>query len=182
MYIYFKSINAVLTCEEYPQPLPVDYMKEHKLEYICNSWEKNMNDDGTFTLSYKYKKHVCNCDNLLYMDFDDYHLYECYTCRRFNSKECIEGEQLYLKNSGTMDIVWATPTLQPYCRLCLVEGHPNIYKWYNGDDEDKDDTIFALHIKNDMLSDENSVDELATNKNIEYYHILFVDEITTKKE
>ena len=53
MYIYFKLINAVLTCEEYPQILSVDEMKLNAKDNMCNKWEKNDNEDGTFTLSFK---------------------------------------------------------------------------------------------------------------------------------
>jgi len=50
MYVYFKLTNSVLTCEEYPQILSVEEMKLHKLENTCNKWEKNVSEDGTFTL------------------------------------------------------------------------------------------------------------------------------------
>lgn len=53
MYIYFKSSNAVLTCEVLPQILSVEEMKLSKPENMCNKWEKNNYEDETFTLSYK---------------------------------------------------------------------------------------------------------------------------------
>ena len=63
MYVYFNLTNSVLTCEEYPQILSVEEMKSNKLENMCNKWEKNVSEDGTFTLSFRYNKPICDCDN-----------------------------------------------------------------------------------------------------------------------
>lgn len=62
-----------------------------------------------------------------------------------------EGDNLYLQNSGNMDIVWVNLD-HKFCRICEVDGYPNVYKWVNAHDG-KD--VFALHIKNNTLSDEN---------------------------
>ena len=66
-----------------------------------------------------------------------------------------EGDNLYLQNSGSIDIVCVKP-INKFCQLCEVDSYPNIYKWVNDDDK----CIFALHIKNDMLSDENVSKEI----------------------
>ena len=42
MYIYFKLINAVLTCEEYPQILSVDEMKLNAKDNLCNKRENEL--------------------------------------------------------------------------------------------------------------------------------------------
>lgn len=144
MYIYFKLINAVLTCEEYPQILSVDEMKLKLKENMCNRWEKNDNEDGTFTLSFKYKKEECSCDNSQYIDN------ECYKCGRHKIQPFKERANLYLQNSGSIDIVCVKP-INKYCTMCDVEGYPNIYKWVQPDDT----LIFALHIEDNMLSDAN---------------------------
>ena len=166
MYIYFESIGKVLTCEEYPQVLSIDIMKAKKLEYMCNKWQKNILDNGNFTLSYKYKKETCNCDNSSYTCLDDYDNYECYNCGRYKSKEYEEDTNLYLQNSGSIDIVWTKP-YPSFCELCEVNEFPNIYKWIN----DTDKAIFALHIKNDMLSDDNIINEISNMKKL--CHIKF---------
>jgi hypothetical protein len=179
MYIYFKLINAVLTCEEYPQILSVDEMKLNSQEYICNKWEKNDNDDGTFTLSFKeYDEFTCDCDNSQYVDVEDYNDYDCYNCGRFKMSRFKERETLYLQNSGSMDIVWVKPLEAYFTReenftICEVEGYPNIYKW-SREDRDEDKPIFALHVKNNMLSDENIVSNINSIK--EYCYIEFTEE------
>lgn len=61
-----------------------------------------------------------------------------------------EGDNLYLQNSGSIDILWVKPK-NKFCQLCEVNGYPNIYKWISDDDK----FMFVLHIKNGMLSDEN---------------------------
>ena len=42
-----------------------------------------------------------------------------------------------------------------YCQLCEVNGYPNVYKWISDDDK----LMYALHIKDGMLSDENIIQE-----------------------
>ncbi len=155
MYVYFKFANSVLTCEEYPQILSVEEMKLNNLENMCNKWEKNIAKDGTFTLSFKYTKNVCGCDNLCYIHLEDFGNYECYNCGTPKKQILKEGDNLYLQNSGNFDIVCVKP-INIFCQLCEVDGYPNIYKWV--DDDNK--RIFALHIKNNMLSDINISEEI----------------------
>lgn len=154
MYIYFKLTNMVLTCEEFPQILSVEYMKLNNLENMCNKWEKNISEDGTFTLSFRYNKPVCDCDNSQYIHIIDYDDYECYNCG-ISKTSLKEGDNLYLQNSGSLDIVCVKP-INNFCQLCEVNGYPNIYKWVNNNNK----CIFALHIKNNMLSDENVSNEI----------------------
>ena len=168
MYIYFKLTNSVLTCEEYPQILSVEEMKLKQLENMCNKWETNVAEDGTFTLSFKYKKNVCYCDNSDYIHIIDYNNYECYNCGTPKISMFKEGDNLYLQNSGSIDIVCVKPT-NAFCQLCEVDGYPNIYKWVNDDDK----CIFALHIKNGMLSDENIYNEIDIIQ--ESCHITFTE-------
>lgn len=170
MYIYFKLINAVLTCEEYPQILSVDEMKLNAKDNMCNKWEKNDNEDGTFTLSFKYEKELCSCDNSQYVDLNDYTDYPCYECGRPKIQKFKEGDILYLQNSGSIDIVCVKP-IELYCKICGVEGHSNIYKWFQPDNDNT--RIFILHIKNNMLSDENVSKEIDLLK--EYCHIEFME-------
>jgi hypothetical protein len=159
MYIYLKKINSVITCEEYPQVLTIEEMKLKKLEYMCNKWEKNDNNDETFTLSYKYEKEKCECNNSQYKKIEDYNDYECYNCGRKKTNEFEEGMNLYLQNSGNMDIVCVKPK-QKNCKLCKVIENSNIYKWINNDDK----MIFALHIKDNKLCDENIGDNINNMK------------------
>jgi hypothetical protein len=154
MYVYFKLTNYVLTCEEYPQILSVKEMKLNKLENMCNKWEKNISEDGTFTLSFRYNKPVCDCDNSQYIHIIDYDDYECYNCG-ISKTSLKEGDNLYLQNSCSIDIVCVKP-INNFCQLCEVNGYPNIYKWVNNNNK----RIFALHIKNNMLSDEDVSNEI----------------------
>lgn len=168
MYIYFKLTNSVLTCEEYPQILSVEEMKLHKLENTCNKWEKNVSEDGTFTLSFRYNKPVCDCDNSQYINIIDYNDYECYNCGTPKTSYFKEGENLYLQNSGCIDIVCVKP-INEFCQLCEVNSYPNVYKWISDDDK----LMFALHIKNGMLSDKNISNEI--NIIQENCHITFTE-------
>lgn len=155
MYIYFKSANSVITCEEYPQILSIEDMKLNNLENMCNKWEKNNTENGTFTLSYKYKKHKCDCDNSQYTTLKDYNDYECYNCGTSKNEFFKEGDNLYLQNSANVDIV-CVKTMNKFCQICEVDGYPNIYKWVNDDDK----LIFALHVRNGRLSDKNVSKEI----------------------
>lgn len=125
MYVYFNLANSVLTCEEYPQILLVEEMKLNKLENMCNKWEKNIAKDGTFTLSFRYTKNICDCENLCYIDLDDYDNYECYNCGTPKTSMVKEGDNLYLQNSGNVNIVCVKP-INTFCQLCEVDGYPNI--------------------------------------------------------
>lgn len=178
MYIYFKSIDKVLTCEQYPQVISVEEMKsDNYWKDKCDKWEKNNNEDGTFTLSFKHKKISCSCDNSNYINYEDFEDYECYECGRPKNTDLEYGENLYLQNSGNMDIVCVGPTTNlKYCKLCVVDGYPNIYKWSN---DDGDKAIYALHVNDDdELSDKNIVEEINDIK--ENCHIIFVYAIIMK--
>lgn len=154
MYIYFKLINAVLTCEEYPQIMSVENMKRNALENVCNKWEKMDGVNGTFTLSFVYEKEVKdfnNCEN-----------------------SCKEGDRLYLQNSGSIDIVYVNSRCEEYCKICEVEGYPNMYKWV--ETYDADTSIFALHVTTDnMLSDADVSEDIDDIQ--EYCHIEMVEYI-----
>lgn len=169
MYVYFKFADSVLTCEEYPRVLSVIVMKSNNLENMCNKWEINTAEDGTFTLSFIFAKY-CNCDNSINTCCIDYDEYECYNCG--TSKTSIKhGDKVYLQNSGSMDIVCVKPEPE-FCQLCEVDGYPNIYKWVN---DEKNKCIFALHIENDMLSDGNISDQI--DKIQSSCHITFTENI-----
>jgi hypothetical protein len=140
-------------------------MKLNLMEEMCNKWEKTENKiNKTFTLSYKLVNGiVCGCDNTPYTHLKDYNEYECYNCGiKKREQEDGEGEEgegvpLYLQNSGTQDIVCVKPILNPWCHLCEIPGVPDAYKWATPTDGH---LIFALHIKNNMLSDEDVSDTL----------------------
>ena len=168
MYVYFKLTNFVLTFEEYPQILSVEEMKFNKLENMCNKWEKNVSEDGTFTLSFRYNKNVCDCDNSQYIHIIDYDDYECYNCGIRKTSFFKEGDNLYLQNSGSSDIVCVKP-INKFCKLCEVNGYQNVYKWINDDDK----LMFALHIENSMLSDKNISNKI--NVIQENCHITFTE-------
>lgn len=155
MYVYFKLMNSVVTCEEYPQILSVDEMKSNNLQNLCNKWEKNVSKDGTFTLSFKYKKPICDCNNSQHVNMFDYDNYECYNCGTCKTLLFKEGDNLYLQNSGNIDVLCVKPT-NKFCKLCEVDGHPNVYKWISNDSK----LMFVLHIKNGILSDENILNEI----------------------
>jgi len=186
MYIYFRSIHSVLTCEEYPQIVSVEEMKSKQLEAMCNKWEKRECGDGNFTLSFRYTKHTCTCDcdnnNSSYVDLPDYHTYECYHCGIPKTSAFKEGDNLYLQNSGHMDIVCVKSNPNPnplFCQLSQVDGYPNVYQWANKDTINntiKDDArIYALHINNNRLSDENVVKEINVIK--DSCHITFTNDV-----
>lgn len=168
MYVYFKLTDSVLTCEEYPQILSVEKMKLHKLENMCNKWEKNVSEDGTFTLSFRYNNSACDCDNSQYIHTINYDDYECYNCGTSKTSHFKQGENLYLQNSGNIDIVCVKP-INKWCKLCEVNGYPNVYKWIS----DNDKLMFVLHVKNGMLSDENISNKI--NIIQENCHITFTE-------
>ena len=120
MFIYFKSIDSYLTCDEYPTFITTEIMKKYNLEYKWNKWIKTDNDDGTFLLSYKYKKQTCDCDNSMF-DKNLKSLYECFLWKKIklNFKD---GEMLYLQNSGYQDIVFVNNNVS------LMSYY--FYKWY----------------------------------------------------
>ena len=163
MYIYFKCLESVLTCETYPQLIPIDEMKLNLMEEMCNQWEKTENElDGTFTLSFKHTQIGIEhgCDNTPYMHLNDYNVYECYNCgiKKTEQEDKVGvGTPLYLQNSGTQDVVCVKPTLNPWCHLCEIPGVPDTYKWATPTDGH---LLFALHVKNNMLSDEDVSDKL----------------------
>ena len=165
MYIFFKEINAVLTCEKFPSVLPVDEMKKENLEYLCNKWEKTIiSSDGKFTLSYKLFSSSCDCDNSDYTKCSDFKEYDCYNCGRLKFKK--EEETIcYLQNSGTMDCVWTNPTkkITDSFSLIEVEQNSNIYQWVPFDNN----FIFALHVdgETNLLSDSNMLSDKSKDKN-----------------
>jgi len=173
MYIYFHTLNSVLTCERYPQLFSVEYVKLNNLEDMCNKWEKNDEEDGKFTLSFKYFIKECDCDKSEYKDDIDFNDYFCYNCG-IHKKELLNvGEEYYLQNSGNFSIVCVDNTKPNWCSLCKVENYPNMYMWGN------DDKLCILHIdeKDGYLSDENIVGKIDDIKN--YCEILFIDDIHT---
>jgi hypothetical protein len=147
--------------------MSVDMMKSNHLEYMCNKWEKSFITEKTFTLFFDYKKEVCDCDNSLYTDLEDYDKYECYECGTLKNerKDC----KLYLQNSGNQDIVWVAPS-QRFCELGEV--YPNVYKWV---DNNNDNTIYALHVENNKLSDKNIANTIDTMKDL--CHITFTNSV-----
>ncbi len=197
MYIYFKYENAVISCDEYPEVFSVDLVKNLGLENRFNKWEKKDNEDGTFTLSYKFEKKTCNCDNSPYEHITDYHLYECYNCCRLITPPFEEGTDLYLQNSGHMDILCAN-SQQKFCQLIEVIGYPNIYKWT---ESSSPENIFALHLTKhyfepkemfkeyfsdedilqlrmaDQLSDSNIKDKISDEEMQKSCHIIFTEYI-----
>lgn len=169
MYLYFKSIHAVVTCEEYPDLLSVEEMKANQLEHRCDKWEKTDNADGTFTVSFKYERRTCNCDHEQRSSFKDDDLFECYNCG-IKSQPWNEGCRLYLQNSGNLDIVCVKPS-ERFSKMCEVAGYPDIYKWVHPNEA----LVFALHVKNNMLSDENVANALDTVQ--ESCHLVFTDQV-----
>jgi hypothetical protein len=91
---------------------------------------------------------------------EDYNEYECYNCGRHKIQQFKEGDNLYLQNSGSIDIVCVKQT-KKYCDICEVKGYPNIYKWVQPDNT----FTFALHITNNQLSDAH------VSESKEYCHI-----------
>lgn len=175
MYIFFKEINAVLTCEKFPSVLSVDKMKKENLEYLCNKWEKTIiSSDGKFILSYKLFSSSCNCDNTHNTTFSDFEEYDCYNCGRLKFKK-EEDTICYLQNSGTMDCVWTKPAKEINDTFSLIEVEPNsnIFQWIPFDNG----CIFALHIhgETNLLSDANMLSEKSKDKN--FYQIFFLEEI-----
>lgn len=157
MYIYFSSNNSVLSCEEFPQVLSVDFVKTKNLEHLCDRWEKQVNPDNTFTLSFKYQKEICNCDNSQFTQLEDYNNYECYNCRRYKLNGIEEGVNLYLQNC-CRDILHVN-TLQHGCQLIEVSGYQNVYEWLPTNKSNR--KMFALHVtEDDRLSDKNIMDKI----------------------
>lgn len=172
MFIYFKSVDSVLTCEYIPQLLPVEYIKQNNLEYMCNRWVKNNMNNGVFTLSYKNYSNHCeyNCDNSEYMNLHDFDSYKCYNCGI--KKEFDEHHEiLYLQNSGSLDIICVDKYNQ-FCELCEVTNYPNVFKW----NINNDDVIHAIHItETGNLSDKNVFNNIdAISK---YSQITFIEHI-----
>lgn len=169
MYIYFNLLNAVLTCEEYPQLVYVENII--KSNCVCDKWEKTDYPDGTFTLSYKYTKCQCSNNNYKFYDLPDFHEYDCYSCGITKKEASYEGTSMYLSNSGSQDIVWAHPKMR--CnKLKEVQGYKNVYEWYP---KQYNNTTFALHIEDGRLSDaniSNNIDNI-----LKKCSILFVDNI-----
>jgi len=182
MYIYFDKLKAVITCEEYPEVLSIEKMKECKMENLCNKWEKTEVNDGQFLLSYKYKKNTCDCDNSTYTTYSDYDDYDCYRCGRLKVAPFEDGTVLYLQNSGSIDIVCTKPHSR-WNEICQVEGHPNVYQWIPRDDDKYGPSAFVLHARNiaestsRYLSDNDMIKELSANENIDNCHIIFAESL-----
>jgi len=169
MYIYFDKLNAVLTCEEYPQVLSVETMKNENLEYMCNKWEKtNYSSNSTFTLSFNYESHKCNCDNSAYTCMDDYDMFVCYNCGIAKSTTYANGTKLYLQNSGSIDIVCAKPNSNNIALSELVH-HPQVYAWHP---VCCDNHLYALHITSGGHLSDAHEEEINDN-----YHIVFADSV-----
>ena len=181
MYVYFSLINSVLTCEEFPELLNVEEMKENNLEYLCNKWEKTDLENGQFTLSYLYKN-MCRCDrtaNVAYVNYCDFNNYDCYNCGKPKMNAPPEGTRVYLQNSGSVDCVWTNSNSRG-CELCTVEGYPNMYQWIPETPTDygyqyKKDCIFALHRENGLLSDADVSKKIALIQ--EDSQIIFVENV-----
>ncbi len=185
MYIYFHAIKCVITCEEYPRVITVEEMKTKQLEHLCNKWEKINTTENLFTLSFKHEKYTCNCENIIKSQpvvfdecltieeiFGDYKETLCHGCKL--SKIAREGENLYLQNSGHMDIVcvFAGRKVSQLDQLTEVSDYPNVYRW----NSDEKTPMFSLHVnENNMLSDYD------ISKNIDkikdYCLISFVDNL-----
>lgn len=181
MYIYFKSINSVLTCDTYPAFLSVDTIVSCDLHDMCNKWEKIETGKGKrFTLSYKYSKYsaiVCDCseeDNARYAYLPDFAEYQCYGCGISKKGLYEEGTRLYLQNSGSIDCVCVGPSSR-FCDLEEIEGYPNVYRWCN-EHASNPEPIFALHVTdNNLLSDANMSGVLEAVK--DRCHMTFVEEL-----
>jgi hypothetical protein len=172
MFIYFNASNSVLTCEEYPQIFSIEYVKEHNLEHMCNRWIKNDFSNGTFTLSFINIKETCDCDKLKYRYAIDFENYDCYECGRYKNK--FENNiNLFLQNSGHMDILCVKPYRLIRDYLKKVDGYENVYAWSNNEKN----LIFALHNEDGILSDCNIYDKINKNENIENAFITFVENI-----
>lgn len=155
MYIYFDKLNAVVTCEYYPSIIPVDYMKEQKLEYLCNQWVKTTNKDNSFHLSFTYSGDLIDDSCTLEHDI-----------------------VLYLQNSGHMDIVISGERCEEF-NLCEDDEYPNVYRYVN---TNREEYKFALHCDKHgtrdiyRLSDNNVASELKKDKDfIQYCHIQFME-------
>jgi hypothetical protein len=165
MYIYFSKINSVLTCEEYPQILSVEVMRKQKLENICNRWEKKeIIKNESFKLFYKNFKETCDC-NKSGCECD---VYECYNCGKSINEKV---DEMYLKNSGHMDIVITGKEIE-WCELHENKDFKNIYELNTTYDAN-----YCLHMdkNSNLLSDNNIkglIEELEDN-----CYILFVDNI-----
>ena len=116
-------------------------------------------------MSFKFEKEKClrGCNNNADLkDLTDFNEYECYSCGIPKKYLFEEGTNLYLQNSGSLDIVWADLKVSQWNKLCEVKNYPHVYQWFRFD-ENKQPCIFALHDKNGALSDEcvfNKLDEL----------------------
>ena len=170
MFIYFKSIDSYLTCDEYPTLMTEKIIKQYNLESKCNKWMKTNDNDGRmFVLSYEYKKQICDCDNSMFSEHLN-SLYDCYLCKKLKSN-LHDGEMLYLQNSGTEDIVCVKQNVTLNCVLKEIDGHPNMYAWANHDENN----IHTLHVQKSnttfYLSDSNGkVDEMDC-------HMIFTNDI-----
>ena len=70
MYVYFNKIQSVLSCETYPQLFTLSQAKLIGLEFF-NRWEKNIEDNEIFTLSYKYDKNLYQNSSLFQQQYDN---------------------------------------------------------------------------------------------------------------
>jgi hypothetical protein len=180
MFVYFKHIDSFLTCDEYPLLISSEIMKKYNLEYKCNRWIHQYYNDGTFTLSFKYKKQTCDCDKSMFNNNINSQ-YDCFLCKnvKLNFKD---EEMLYLQNSGCQDVVCVKNINSDFSKLKEIEGHPNMYAWNNNNTEN----IFALHTKivdestqdsTIYLSDDDMKDFLNCNQNIESCHVIFTNDV-----
>ena len=91
-----------------------------------------------------------------------------------------KGVDMYLENSGTMDVLWTISKPSDYvykfCRYRQVNGFPNVIEHLNLNDNDNH---YALHISREgTLSDKNIKDELNQGKiPREYCEIQFTNKI-----
>ena len=156
MYIYFDKLDACITCDPYPSIISVEVMKKHNLQYLCNQWIKTTNEDNSFHLSFNYSGDLVQ-------------------------EGCIikNGTNLYLQNSGCMDILIAGENCETF-NLCEDNDYPNVYRYVNS--IHKKDNKFAIHCESHearecfKLSDMDVASKLREDKEfINNCHIQFTE-------
>lgn len=187
MYIYFDKLNYVLTCHEFPELISVDEMKKRKMEEECNRWEKKCSKNGSFTLSFSYIKY----DNSQYEHITKYNNFfsrNQYSVFKSELYKYQYNTNLYLQNSGDMDVLQCKPQMTYANYFYELPDYPNIIAYllinvpsygilYHYINESYDKTIFALHIKNNRISDSESSEIIKKKENNENFHIIFIENV-----
>ena len=116
MYIYIIECDSVLSCDPFPQLIPIKEAKITGIHGVHGKWDKHDYENGSFSLSFN---HVA-CDDHHHHHDSFVNLFDFDKRGKKEEGEKEEGEKeektcecevipYYLSSSGCQHIVWAMP-------------------------------------------------------------------------